>query len=166
MQEERRKQMNKKECEKGIGFSIHRLDHGFKKRLSAGVEKAGLDEITLMHGWIIRYLYERRGSDVFQRDIEKNFSIGRSTVTGIIQLMEKKGYLRRESVEQDARLKKVVLTEKGIYAQESIEGIIEELNSQLMRGIGEEELQTFYEVLRKLEANLFENCRCKREDQR
>ncbi|MCI8638152.1 MAG: MarR family transcriptional regulator [Coprococcus sp.] len=158
--------MNKKECEKGIGFSIHRLDHGFKKRLSAGVEKAGLDEITLMHGWIIRYLYERRGSDVFQRDIEKNFSIGRSTVTGIIQLMEKKGYLRRESVEQDARLKKVVLTEKGIYAQESIEGIIEELNSQLMRGIGEEELQTFYEVLRKLEANLFENCRCKREDQR
>ena len=142
------------------------LNHMIKRNLICHVNATSIDEITLMHGWIIRYLYERRGSDVFQRDIEKNFSIGRSTVTGIIQLMEKKGYLRRESVEQDARLKKVVLTEKGIYAQESIEGIIEELNSQLMRGIGEEELQTFYEVLRKLEANLFENCRCKREDQR
>ncbi len=158
--------MDRKEREKNVGFVIHRLDHGFRKRLSSNVEKAGIDEITLMHGWIIRYLYDRREEDIFQRDIERNFSIGRSTVTGIIQLMEKKGYLQRESVKQDARLKKVFLTEKGIHAHESIEGIIEELNREIMRGISDEELRIFYEVTHKLEANLFEGCRCKREDQR
>lgn len=159
-----KKRMNREENEKKIGFSIHKLDHLFRKRLSASVERAGIDEITLMHGWIIRYLYERRGDDVFQRDIEKNFSIGRSTVTGIIQLMERKGYLRRESVEHDARLKKVLLTEKGIYAHESIEDIIEGLNRQIMQGINEEELKIFYGVLHKLEKNLFEECRCRKEN--
>ena len=67
-----------------------------------------------MNGWIMRYLYENRKKDIFQKDIEKFFSIGRSTVTNIIQILEKKGYVRRESVEYDARLKKVILTEQGI----------------------------------------------------
>ena len=32
---------------------------------------------------------------VFQRDIEREFSITRSTVTNILQLMERKGYIQR-----------------------------------------------------------------------
>ena len=79
--------------------------------------------MTMMHGWIIRYLYENREQDIFQKDIEQRFAVGRSTVTNLIQLMEKKGFVKRESVKQDARLKKVILTEKGIASQESFEDI-------------------------------------------
>ena len=90
--------------EERIGFEIRRLDHMLARNLQAHVKTAGIDEVTVMHGWIIRYLYANRDKDVFQRDIEKYFSIGRSTVTNIIQLMEKKGFIVRESVEYDARL--------------------------------------------------------------
>ena len=49
----------------------------------------------------------RTGSRIFfQKDIEQRFAVGRSTVTNLIQLMEKKGFVKRESVKQDARLKK------------------------------------------------------------
>ena len=44
-----------------------------------------------MHGYLIRYLYENRERDVFQRDLEKKFSISRSAVTATLQLMEKNG---------------------------------------------------------------------------
>ena len=103
-----------KRREEKIGFEIRRLDHMLGRNMQAHVRAAGIDEVTLMHGWIIRYLYTNQDKDVFQKDIEQYFSIGRSTVTNIIQLMERKGYIARESVEHDARLKKVVLTEKGI----------------------------------------------------
>ena len=97
-----------------IGPEIHCADLKLSRNLSAHVRKSGVDEVTMMHGWIIRYLYENREQDIFQKDIEQRFAVGRSTVTNLLQLMEKKGFVRRESVKQDARLKKVILTEKGI----------------------------------------------------
>ena len=127
-----------KRREEKIGFEIRRLDHMLGRNMQAHVRAAGIDEVTLMHGWIIRYLYTNQDKDVFQKDIEQYFSIGRSTVTNIIQLMERKGYIARESVEHDARLKKVVLTEKGIRNQEMLEDLVESLDTRLVDGITDE----------------------------
>ncbi len=143
-----------KKREERIGFEIRRLDHMLARTLQARVKSAGIDEVTLMHGWIIRYLYENRDEDIFQKDIEQHFSIGRSTVTNIIQLMEKKGFVLRESVEHDARLKKVVLTEKGVQSHEMLENLIENLDMSLAKGITDEELSVFYSVVGKLTENL------------
>ncbi len=143
-----------KRREEKIGFEIRRLDHMLGRNMQAHVRAAGIDEVTLMHGWIIRYLYTNQNKDVFQKDIEQYFSIGRSTVTNIIQLMERKGYIARESVEHDARLKKVVLTEKGIRNQEMLEDLVESLDTRLVDGITDEELYVFYSVIEKLKRNL------------
>lgn len=143
-----------KRREEKIGFEIRRLDHMLGRNMQAHVRAAGIDEVTLMHGWIIRYLYTNQDKDVFQKDIEQYFSIGRSTVTNIIQLMERKGYIARESVEHDARLKKVVLTEKGIRNQEMLEDLVESLDTRLVDGITDEELSVFYSVIKKLKRNL------------
>lgn len=107
-----------------------------------------------MHGWIIRYLYENRDKEIFQKDIEKNFSVGRSTVTNIIKLMEKRGYLCREAVEKDARLKRVLLTEKGIRTHEAIEALIDRMNERTLEGISDEELDIFRSVAEKLKENV------------
>ena len=145
--------------EERIGFEIRRLDHMLARNLQARVKAAGLDEVTLMHGWIIRYLYANREKDIFQKDMEQHFSIGRSTVTNIIQLMEKKGFVARQSVEHDARLKKVVLTEKGIQSHETMEALIESLDMSLVEGITDGELEVFYSVIEKLKKNLTANGR-------
>lgn len=140
-----------------IGPEIHCADLKLSRNLSAHVRKSGVDEVTMMHGWIIRYLYENRERDIFQKDIEQKFSVGRSTVTNLLQLMEKKGFVRRESVKQDARLKKVILTEKGIAGQESFEDIVEHIEEELSEGISEEELYIFYKVLDRIKQNVEKN---------
>ncbi len=145
--------------EERIGFEIRRLDHMLARNIQACVKSAGLDEVTLMHGWIIRFLYANRNRDIFQKDVEQHFSIGRSTVTNIIQLMEKKGFVARQSVEHDARLKKVVLTEKGIQSHETMEALIESLDMSLVEGITDGELEVFYSVIEKLKENLTANGR-------
>lgn len=137
-----------------VGIEIHRLDNRITRILENQVKEAGFDEVTLMHGWIIHYLYVNRERDVYQRDIEKHCCVGRSTVTSVIQLMERKGLIRRESVENDARLKKVLLTDKGYRHREVVEGTIEALNKQMLRDVSEEEYDTFLRVLHKLQDNL------------
>ena len=82
-----------KEEDRKIGPEIHCTDLKLSRNLSAHVRKSGVDEVTMMHGWIIRYLYENREQDIFQKDIEQRFAVGRSTVTNLIQLMEKKGFV-------------------------------------------------------------------------
>ena len=143
-----------KEKDRKIGPEIHRTDLKLSRNLSAHVRKFGVDEVTMMHGWIIRYLYENREQDIFQKDIEQRFAVGRSTVTNLLQLMEKKGFIRRESVKQDARLKKVILTEKGIESQESFEDIVEHIEEELSEGISEEEPYIFYKVLDQINQNV------------
>lgn len=148
-----------------VGPVIHKLDKMLSRNMAAQMRAAGMDEITLMHGWIIRYLYEKQEEEVFQKDIEKFFSIGRSTVTNIIQLMEKNGYIARESVPGDARLKKVKLTDKGITNHEMVEAFITRLDRELIRGITEEELNTFYTVMNKIKGNLKPNQDAGEEDE-
>lgn len=137
-----------------VGFELRRTDHVLSRNLEASVKAEGVDEITLMHGWILKYLYENKDCDIYQKDIEKHCSIGRSTVTNILQLMEKKGLIRRESVPCDARLKKVILTEKGAEGHEKIESKITEQNERMVQGISKEDLETFINVAQKLRKNL------------
>lgn len=146
-----------------VGREIHKLHHAISRYLAIYMKEAGIDEVTMMHGWIIRYLYDNCEKDIFQKDIEKTFSIGKSTVTNIIQAMEKKGYIRRESVEYDARLKKVVLTEKGIKNNKNIETMFSRMNQMIEENIDEKEKENFFLVTDKITENLkIQRAECKK----
>lgn len=99
--------------ERFLGRQIKVLNHAFGRRIREESSARGLDELTIMHGRILGYLKYNQDRDVFQKDIEEAFNITRSSVTGVVKLMEQKGYIRRESVAGDARLKKLCLTQLG-----------------------------------------------------
>mgnify|MGYP000921146641 CR=1 FL=1 len=139
------------------GFEVRRLDHVFARNLEAKVREKGIDELTLMHGWIIRYLIENQDKDIYQKDIEKHCSIGRSTVTNILQLMEKNGFIYRESVEKDARLKRIVPTKKAEALRPSILYHINESEAQMTQGISKKDVAVCKQVLLQMLQNLSEN---------
>ena len=62
-------------CEERIhvGHQVHRIDRSISKLLEMRVKEEGLDEIALMHGWILRYLYEHQDKEIYQKDIEKAY---------------------------------------------------------------------------------------------
>ena len=68
---------------------------------------------------------------MFQRDLQAHFSVRRSTVTGLLQLMEKKGLITRSSVAQDARLKKIQLTPRAIQHHERIVASIQSVENRI-----------------------------------
>ena len=137
-----------------LGLEVHRLEKLMARQRGYSAAHQDADRQTGMHGYLLRYLYENQERDVFQRDIEKAFSISRSSVTVTLQLMEKNGLIRRESVAQDARLKRIVLTQKARDLHRQIEADILAFESNLARGISEEEQEVFLRVAKKMQENL------------
>ena len=136
-----------------LGFEIRTLNNLIKRYFEQHKPEE-FKESTGVHGWAIRYFYENRNKDIFQRDFETRFSIRRSTATNMLKLMEKNGLICRVSVESDARLKKIVLTEKAITIHKKAIKNIEVLETLLESDITEKELDSFYVVLDKIKANL------------
>ena len=137
-----------------IGHIIRELNGAFKKKFITCGVSAGLDEVTLMHGWIMGYLYHNQDKAVYQKTIESDFCIKRSTVTTILQLREKKGYIRRAAVEGDARLKRIFLTEQGKEIAVKTRTMIDHMENSVVEGIEEENLEIFYQVAQKLVTNM------------
>ena len=77
----------------------------------------------------------RSGRDVYQRDIEQWFNIRRSSVTALLQGMEQDGFITRCAVEKDARVKRLVATDKGRACQVQIEACSAQLEENLQTGI-------------------------------
>lgn len=143
------------ECAGKVGYEIKTLDHIIERNIINISLKNGMDRVTVMHGWIIGYLYANEHRDIYQKDLESEFCISRSTVTNILKLMEKKGYIERISVEKDARLKKIILTDKArkIQRQNYID-MHNMVETQLKKGISEEDMEKFIQIIRKMKENL------------
>ena len=117
------------------------------------------DRATLMHTWILGFLQNRQdaGKDTFQKDIETEFSINRSTTSEMLKLMCKNGMISSVPVDYDARLKKIVLTEKSLKVNQELSRKMNELDKILIKGLSESEVETFLKLCDKLIDNLNES---------
>ena len=137
-----------------IGIAIRCLNQKIgRAAMNAANEEFG-DSATAVHGWVIRYLYENRDRDVFQKDLESRFSVRRSTMSSILKLMEKKGLIVKEPVDHDARLKKLILTPAALKIDEGMRDQIDEIEKRMCNGISESDINTFLAVIEKIGKNL------------
>ena len=90
----------------------------------------------------------------YRANLETQFSIRSSTATGILQLMEKNELILREPVESDARLKKLVLTEKALDIHKMVEEDRKRTEEQLTKDIDAQELAIFRKVLKQMIRNM------------
>ena len=137
-----------------LGFELHRSSRLVKRYMDNDATKLYVDKMTGTHGWAIGFFYHNRDRDVFQKDFEQEFNIRRSTASNILALIEKNGLITRESVPYDARLKKIILTQKALDVQSVVEKAFESLEDTMKKDITEEELQVFFRVIDKINNNL------------
>ncbi|MBR7161499.1 MAG: MarR family transcriptional regulator [Clostridia bacterium] len=137
-----------------IGSQIKCLANLLMREIGNCACEKSKDEATGNNMFIIRYLARRKNEDVFQKDLEEIFSVRRSTMSNIVLRMEQKGFLIREPVSCDRRLKKLVLTEKGENLHIMMESIVFQTEEKLTAGFSEEEKETLSRLLEKLRCNL------------
>ncbi|MDY3929036.1 MAG: MarR family transcriptional regulator [Clostridia bacterium] len=103
---------------------------------------------------ILAYIIENGKKDVFLRDIEKAFMIRRATISKILKSLEEYGYITRESVVSDARLKKIVPTQKAFILHKQMQYGMREKDMSMVNGIDKNDLKTFLDVIHKISENL------------
>ena len=135
-----------------LSTEIYALGNAMWRRLGEHMREAELSDVTPMHATIIGYLMEH--GETYQRDLETEFQVNRSTVTKIVQVMERKGYIRREAVPQDGRLKQLVLTELGQSLYERLRWCGETTNQEMMEALSLEERRELVDALAKIRKNL------------
>lgn len=116
--------------------------------------KTGIDNYTIMHGWVLGYLCDHKDEDVYQRDIEREFSITRSAVTSVVKSMETNSYIKRVEVEHDARLKKLIITNEGEAMHNKIVDSFKAIDKIMIKNIDDEDYKVFLKVCRQIKDNL------------
>ena len=138
--------------EKDCGAQINLLSRMLKRRLNVTLQGLG---ITAIQSRVMFYIMDHcLAGPVFQRDVEQAFSLSRSTATGILQQLEEKGLLRRESVPSDARLKNLVPTPRAAELDAEVRACLRQSEAVLTRGLSDGQVQLFKETLATMAANL------------
>ncbi len=139
-----------------IGFKVRILGNLIKRDVEKRKSELGIDLPKGINGWAISYFFDNSDKDIFQKDFENEFSIRRSTASNILKTMEQNGFITRESVASDARLKKIVLTEKAINIHKSVLKSINEREERLRNGLTRDEIENFLKMTDKLIKNMEE----------
>lgn len=139
-----------------MGNDIGKLINGLSNLIKRQIDRqAAAHELTGVQGRILHMILAgTRDGEVFQRDIEEEFNLRRSTATGILQLMEKNGMILRKPVPYDARLKSIVPTEKAAALHDAVSGDIREIERLLAQNIAPDDLAVFRRVLEQMYRNM------------
>lgn len=105
---------------------------------------------------IMEYILEHREDEIYQKDLEEVLNLRRATVSGVLQTMEKNGLLMRVTDGKDARTKKVILNPKAEELFLRRENRMKEFERILVKGMKEEELIIFSNVLKQMKENIKE----------
>lgn len=141
---------------KHIGFEMRRISNLIKRNIDNAMSGKNFEKLTGMQGRVIGYLCHNMNKEIFQKDIENELSIRRSTATAMLQTMEKHGLIKRVSVECDARLKRIIPTEQAEKRHKIFEAEIERVEKQVLLGISKDEAATLFNILDKIKSNLGE----------
>lgn len=138
--------------EKPLGYYLKSADYSIKRAILFKIRSLGIDEATAVHGYILRYLADNSDRDVFQKDIEAHMDVGRSSITTVLNIMERNGYIERSSVKSDARLKKITVTEKGRDVSILLTNAICETEKNILAEISESEREMLYSLLLRIKS--------------
>lgn len=139
--------------ENSVGFLVRKLGNELRKRKER-LETASGEPLTMMQSWVLGYLIHNEDHDVYQRELESNLNIGKSTLTEVLHLMEKNRLVKRERVEADRRLRRIALTEKSRQINELIASDIKETERRLKDGIPDEDMEVFIRTINKMIDNI------------
>lgn len=136
-----------------IGFELRSTSNQLKRHINS-LTPFQQNDLRGGCGYVLGFLYNHRDEDIFQKDIEEEMGIRKSSVTSLINTLEKNGLITREQTKNDGRFKKVVLTKKGILVHEDVIKELNRVEDLLSCGLSEEDIEKFFELMGKIKDNI------------
>lgn len=139
----------KKEYE--VGFLLSRTTWAMNNFVNRLLKEKGLNDISVAFFAVLQALWEEDGLSI--SDLGERVCLEKSTMTSLIDRMEKAGLLKRADHPTDRRAYQIYLTPRGKMIQEKIDHVASQAYQSLTKGITAKELQISIEVCRQIIKN-------------
>lgn len=131
---------------------VSKLSNKLRRKIDAFSTR---DHMSGSQGKVLHFLLTQTG-DVFQKDIEDEYTLRPSTATELLKKMEQNGLIHREALPGDARRKRIIVSEKALSYKDDVMADITQLEAELTHGIPQEDMEVFFRVIKKMLENMSE----------
>ncbi len=135
-----------------IGFLIYKIQNSVRTQMDTQFKKHGL---TFTQSQVLRFL-EENGGKATQQQLQKKMNVSHPTMVGIIQRLEKNGFVEVTTDEEDRRFKVVHLTGKQEVLKTDLKNKKEEIDRKMYADITDEEADQLISLLTRLHENVRE----------
>lgn len=143
--------MEERKLENTLYSSIARLFHRNRCFMDEQLRKRGITELGFSHIRIIIILHVFKVLSM--KEVTEKISKDKSTVTILVNKLEKKGYLRKKVCEEDRRVTYLELEEKAKEILNIIFEVSDIFQNRVENILDEEERKMFIKIMSKLIEN-------------
>lgn len=143
--------MEERKLENTLYSSIARLFHRNRCFMDEQLRKRGITELGFSHVRIIIILHVFKVLSM--KEVTEKISKDKSTVTILVNKLEKKGYLRKKVCEEDRRVTYLELEDRAKEILNIIFEVSDIFQSRVEKILDEEERKMFIKIMSKLIEN-------------
>jgi DNA-binding MarR family transcriptional regulator len=137
--------------ERRLGYLIRLISLSFHKTFNKKLERYNL---TSAQSDILAFLEKVEGQQATQKEIETHLHAKNPTVTGLLNRLEEKNYVKRLQNPKDKRSHVVVLTEESRKILRDIHQSGQEMETKMVEGLSDEEIEALMYSLRRVLQNI------------
>ncbi len=134
-----------------ITYKISYISRILKRHIDQETYKYGL---TVEQGRTILYLHAHKDESIHLTDLENVFHLRKSSLTSLINNLEKNGYVNRVLSKSDLRLKRIELTELGEEKVQLLLQSFKDGENKVREGLSEDESSILLDLLNKVSNNV------------
>ena len=138
---------------RGIIGQIARIREQANLLIEAELRQRSIEGIVPAHGPVLAFLFQQ-SRPVPIKTVVENVRRVKSTVTVMINTLEKHGYIRKSPSESDNRVTYVELTPKGRRFRKDFEDISKSLLTRVYGDMSEKDRERLVKQLENIESNL------------
>jgi len=136
-----------------LGYLIHDVSRMRRTLFDQHMKPKG---ITRSQWWVLANLSRHGADGIMSVDLAKLMDVGKVTLGGLIERLEKAGYVYRRADKQDKRAKQIFITEAGYQLIDIMRIITEDLNQRICEGLSADEIENVEGRLIHIKNNLRE----------
>lgn len=105
-------------------------------------------DLTPIQYGVLKCIWQMESSN--PKEIAEYLGIENSTISGVLERMEAKGFIQRKIDSNDRRFIKIYLTEKTKKLEKPVSEIVEQVNQKMLKNYTEDEVKEFKNYLRRI----------------
>lgn len=134
------------------GFLITQIKQIQGRVFDSLLQRAGIEEFNGAQGRILYVLWQEDNLPIVE--LSRRTGLAKTTLTGMLDRMEERGFLERTADPRDRRTLRIVLTQKARALNQKYREVSDEMSDIFYENFSGEEIDLFEGLLEKVLMNL------------